>query len=286
MTLMLNPYRLIILVLFSAIMHLSSYAQQVNEHGLKMVSEVELYDNGLNYDLKFEYSSKGNLIGIKCYGHNFETEKYELKYEYRLTNGRLIFKDYEEDDNIYKYDFDLDWNNHITRITYTAIAGQDLGSKWEMSYSYEPNPLNNSYYLCRKVMREWNTNTQTKTFVFTYERCWEYELRDGCVVNKDSEEIINKERINDTNLSIWGRLPSLNMFSCGIERCLYLTEWMGKHNRYMPIADNSKYDKYKYLYDEDDNLSEVYLYEWGKWEKYNGEYGWGIKRSVKLKYVY
>lgn len=279
--------RLIILWLLFAI-SLCSFAQRVNEHGLKMVSEVEIYNlpKGVDCNLKFEYNSKGNLIGIKCYGFNHKTEKHGLMNEYLFSNGRLIFKDYEEDGNYYKYDFEFDWNNNITRITVTPTAGQDVGSKWEWSYSYEPNPLNNSYYLCRKVMREWNTNTQTKTFVFTYERCWEYELRDGCVVSEGSNGLIDKSRANDTNLSLLSFFENGIGVSGSLLNYIFLIEWMGCHNHYMPITDDSKYYRYEYIYDEKGNMSEVFLYEWGKWEKLNGEWGWGIKRSIKLKYLY
>ncbi len=266
---------------------LCSFAQRVNEHGLKMVSEIEVFDlrDDRDCSVKFEYNSKGNLIGTKCYGYNFDTEKFGIKNEYRLTNGRLYYKDYEEGGNVYKYDFELDWNNHITRKTETATAGQDVGSKWEWNYSYEFSPLSNEYYISKVIRREWNTNTQTKTYVFLNEACvGEYELSEGCVLNKGKQYVIDKSQINDTNLSL------LDFFIYGLRlthgHYLSLTEWMGFHNRYMPDTDDSKYYKYEYLYDKDGNLSEVRLYGWGKWEKLNGNYGWGIKKSIKLTYLY
>lgn len=266
----------------------SSFAQRVNEHGLKMVSEVELYNlpSGVDCNLKFEYSSKGNLIGIKCYGFNHKTEKYGLMNEYQLRNGLLVFKDYEDDWNIYQYDFEFDWNNNITRIIVTPTKGQDVGSKWEWSYSYDLNSLTNSYYCCKKNMREWNTNTQTKTFVSTYERCYEYELRDGCVISKGSNGLIDKSRVNDTNLSLLSFFRNGVGVSGSLLNYIDLTEWMGFHNQYMPITDDSKYYRYEYIYDEKGNMSEVFLYEWGKWKKLNSELGWGIQRSIKLKYLY
>lgn len=268
---------LVLLLLFP----ISIYAQRVNEHGLKMVSEVELYNlpNGVDCNLKFEYNSKGNLIGIKCYGYNHKTEKHGLMNEYQLRNGLLLFKDYEEDGNHYKHDFEFDWNNNITRITVIPTAGQDVGSKWEWSYSYDLNPLTHSYHLCKEVMREWNTNTQTKTFVSTYERCREYELRDGCVVSEGSKVLIDKSRVNDTNLSLLSFFENGIGVSGSLLNYIDLTEWMGCHNRYMPITNDSKYYRYEYIYDEKGNMSEVFLYEWGKWKKLNGEFGWGIQRN-------
>lgn len=121
--------------------------------------------------------------------------------------------------------------------------------------------------------------------MFLNEACvGEYELSEGCVLNKGKQYVIDKSQINDTNLSL------LDFFIYGLRlthgHYLSLTEWMGFHNRYMPATDDSKYYKYEYLYDKDGNLSEVRLYGWGKWEKLNGNYGWSIEKSIKLKYLY
>lgn len=277
-------------VIFMISTSVYSFAQRVNEHGLKMVSEVKLYSlkGGIDCNLKFEYNSTGSLIGVKCYGHNNLTEKYGLKNEYRLNNGRLIFKDYEADWNIYQYEFEFDWNNHITRITETPIKGQDVGSKWEMNYLYDFDTNTNSYYLSKETLREWNTNTITNTYVFLSDHCFgEYELRDECVLRKRVDYVIDKCKVNDTNLSlldflIYGGISISN----GIERYLSITEWIGKHNKYLVDTDNPKYHRYEYVYDKQGNLLEAYLYDWGKWEKYDGNYGWGIQRSIKLKYLY
>lgn len=281
----------VIIMLVLMLFPFSIYAQRVNEHGLKMVSEVELYSlkDGIDCNLKFEYNSDYHLIGVKCYGYNFKTEKYGLKNEYRLSNGRLIFKDYEEDGNIYKYEYEFDWNNHITRITETPIKGQDVGSKWEMNYLYDFDTSANSYYLSKKTQREWNTNTITNTYVFVSEHCFgEYELRDGCVLNKKIVDYeIDKRKVNDTNLSLLNflRFGGIGV-SAGCERYLSITAWLGCHNAYMPDTDNPKYHRYEYVYDKQGNLLEAYLYEWGKWKVYDGNYGWGIQRSIKLKYLY
>lgn len=92
-----NKY--VLLYIFLILLPIQLFAQRVNEHGLKMVCEVEIFDWELDKIL-FEYNEQNRLIGMTVYKDwnwskaKYDPETYNPQYKlyaiYSIKNDLLV----------------------------------------------------------------------------------------------------------------------------------------------------------------------------------------------------
>ena len=282
MTLMLTPYRLIILVLFSAIIHLSSFAQRVNEHGLKMVSEVEVFDWELDKIL-MKYNEQNRLVGMTVYKDwNWSKAKcdactyipnYELYAEYYIKDGKMICKRYDEEYRNPLYDFKFDEWGHIVSFKEKLLDGWNKGEVVESEYAYSYDDRMKRYVMS-------DINFMNRSY---------QDIRKG--INIDP---VHK---NDTNISIEWILYFANC-EYSVDYYFKVSDWIDCINDYFHIGNWDKQKEYAYCdnqyeYDYDSNGNLIEVRENNQFLTTNIEvrdgieyrYPYTVETTIKLKYL-
>ncbi|MBD5222408.1 MAG: hypothetical protein HDS70_08615 [Bacteroidales bacterium] len=256
---------------------LCSFAQRVNEHGLKMVSEVEVFDWELDKIL-LKYNEQNRLVGMTVYKDwNWNKAKYdaktyvpnyELYAEYYIKDGKMICKRYDEEYNNTLYDFKFDEWGHIVSFKEKYLAEWHNGyvAEHEYDYSYD-------------------------------ERMKRYVMSDINFMNRSYQDIrkgINIDPVhkNDTNISIEWILYFANC-EYSVDYYFKVSDWIDCINDYFHIAWWDKKagcdNQYEYGYDSNGNLIAVRENDPAtRIERVDGveyRYPYTVETTIKLKYL-
>ena len=274
--------RKIVFVLIISISCLCSYAQRVNEHGLKMVREVEVFDWELDKIL-LKYNEQNRLIGMTVYKdwnwnkakYDAKTyvPKYELYAEYNIKDGKMICKRYDEEYSNPLYDFKFDEWGHIVSYNEKLLDGWNKGEivVSEYAYSYD-------------------------------ERMKRYVMSDINFMNRSYQDIrkgINIDPVhkNDTNISIEWILYLANC-EYSVDYYFKVSDWIDCINDYFHIGNWDKQKEYAYCdnqyeYDYDSNGNLIEVRENNQFLTTNIEvrdgieyrYPYTVETTIKLKYL-
>ena len=108
-----------------------SFAQRVNERGLKCVSEVEMSGRQTsNQRYVFEYFDDLKLKSMSVYYGD------KLYYTFTMNNGVLTRKSYDYSDSGCEWVYDMDVYGNVARITMTCLGSDGSGFKTEHTYTY------------------------------------------------------------------------------------------------------------------------------------------------------
>lgn len=275
---MLKKLLFAFIVLFS----LQSFAQRVNERGLKCVSEFEI--SGREYDgyrYVFEYFDDLKLKSMLVYSEN------TLKHKFTMNNGVLTRKSYDYTDSDCEWVYDMDVYGNVARITMTCIGSDGSGFKTEHTYTYaqsERNPWRNVVEdneiefarLSRTKPFRRNNNDDIRKFEYRDGIIWEVTHREQ-FPNEYTDKRFNSvaQRFNfnvknDTNIDFW----QLWFPRTSNETIVALTEWLSLRPDYLMDFEGD-YINYYYEYDNKGNLIRIV-------EK-QGNY---IMKEIKIKYLY
>lgn len=276
---MLKKLLFAFIVLFS----LQSFAQRVNERGLKCVREFEVSGrgsyNGFRY--VFEYFDDLKLKSMSVYVEN------TLKHKFTMNNGVLTRKSYDYTDSDCEWVYDMDVYGNVARITMTCIGSDGSGFKTEHTYTYaqsERNPWRNVVEdneiefarLSRTKPFRRNNNDDIRKFEYRDGIIWEVTHREQ-FPNEYTDKRFNSvaQRFNfnvknDTNIDFW----QLWFPRTSNETIVALTEWLSLRPDYLMDFEGD-YINYYYEYDNKGNLIRIV-------EK-QGNY---IMKEIKIKYLY
>ena len=276
---MLKKLLFAFIVLFS----LQSFAQRVNERGLKCVREFEVSGrgsyNGFRY--VFEYFDDLKLKSMSVYVEN------TLKHKFTMNNGVLTRKSYDYTDSDCEWVYDMDVYGNVARITMTCIGSDGSGFKTEHTYTYaqsERNPWRNVVEdneiefarLSRTKPFRRNNNDDIRKFEYRDGIIWEVTHREQ-FPNEYTDKRFNSvaQRFNfnvknDTNIDFW----QLWFPRTSNETIVALTEWLSLRPDYLMDFEGD-YINYYYEYDNKGNLIRIV-------EK-QGDY---IMIEVNIKYLY
>lgn len=275
---MLKKLLFAFIVLFS----LQSFAQRVNERGLKCVSEFEI--SGREYDgyrYVFEYFDDLKLKSMLVYSEN------TLKHKFTMNNGVLTRKSYDYTDSDCEWVYDMDVYGNVARITMTCIGSDGSGFKNEHTYTYaqsESHPWRNVVEdktiefarLSRTKPFRRNNNDDIRKFEYRDGIIWEVTHREQ-FPNEYTDKRFNSvaQRFNfnvknDTNIDFW----QLWFPRTSNETIIALTEWLSLRPDYL-MDFEGVYTNYYYEYDNKGNLIRIVEKE----DNY-------IMKEVNIKYLY
>lgn len=254
-----------------------SFALRVNEHGLKMVSEVEIFDWELD-KIILTYNEQNRLVGMSVYKDwNWDkavydaktyTPNYELYAEYNIKDGKMVCKRYDEEYSNPLYDFKFDELGHIVSFKEKYLQPWLDGevAEYEYDYTYDER-------MKRKVC-DWDRFS---------------DIRNG--------KNIDLTHRNDTNIAIWWILDFPNCEYL-VDYYFSISDWVDCINDYMlkPTWDKQKGNayndnQYEYDYDSKGNLIEVREYEQHETARIkviNGvehRYPYRVDTTIKIKYL-
>lgn len=303
--------KLILLFFILALTSRCSFAQRVNEYGLKMVSEIEYQEEYRSCIelIKFRYDEHNRLIRMSVYHKWIYTEaEIERMKSWTLQERKEHLKEFPTEPKLYR-DFIK---------TSDGLAVKDYGSynysplRWETAFDcygninsisvfeefepgairrdvfnleYERDDIDNTFRLSRYSHTETSKRQGQKswygTTVGTTYRNF-YHKEGFTVADKSIEETysIDYEHINDTNINLLYFFGVSSLYGGGMYMSYFtLTEWLpcrSKYfiNRIIPLGDLIKYS---FGYDRDNNLicvSKIEDYRLGKTEK------------ITIKYLY
>lgn len=274
---MLKKLLFAFIVLFS----LQSFAQRVNERGLKCVSEFEI--SGREYDgyrYVFEYFDDLKLKSMLVYSEN------TLKHKFTMNNGVLTRKSYDYTDSDCEWVYDMDVYGNVARITMTCIGSDGSGFKNEHTYTYaqsESHPWRN---VVEDKTIEFARLSRTKPFRRNNnDDIRKFEYRDGIIYDVTFREDYPEDYVNifdrcakrfnfnvknDTNIDFW-QLWSTRTTNGEI---IALTEWLSLRPDYL-MDFEGVYTNYYYEYDNKGNLIRIVEKE----DNY-------IMKEVNIKYLY
>lgn len=276
---MLKKLLFAFIVLFS----LQSFAQRVNERGLKCVREFEVSGRG-SYDgfrYVFEYFDDLKLKSMSVYVEN------TLKHKFTMNNGVLTRKSYDYTDSDCEWVYVMDVYGNVARITMTCIGSDGSGFKTEHTYTYaksERNPWRNVVEdneiefarLSRTKPFRRNNNDDIRKFEYRDGIIWEVTHREQ-FPNEYTDKRFNSvaQRFNfnvknDTNIDFW----QLWFPRTSNETIVALTEWLSLRPDYLMDFEGD-YINYYYEYDNKGNLIRIV-------EK-QGNY---IMKEINIKYLY
>ena len=108
-----------------------SFAQRVNERGLKCVSEIEMSGRQTsNQRYVFEYFDDLKLKSMSVYYGD------KLYHTFTMNNGVLTRKSYDYTDSDCEWVYDMDVYGNVARITMTCLGSDGSGFKTEHTYTY------------------------------------------------------------------------------------------------------------------------------------------------------
>lgn len=259
-----------------------SFAQRVNERGLKCVSEIKMSGRqASNQRYVFEYFDDLKLKSMSVYYGD------KLYHTFTMNNGVLTRKSYDYTDSGCEWAYEMDVYGNIARITMTCIGSDGSGYKTEHTYTYaqserhpwrnviEDNEIEFARLSRAKPFRRNNNDWNLK-----------FDYRDGIIWNvtynyrhSDSDndksfgyaaKRFNFNVKNDTNIDFW----QLWATRTTNETIVALTEWLCLRPDYLMDFEGD-YINYYYEYDNKGNLIRIV-------EKH-GDY---IMKEVNIKYLY
>lgn len=119
----------ILTILVSSVFSL--YSQQMNERGLKCVSEFEMSGRQTsNQRYVFEYFDDLKLKSMSVYYGD------KLYHTFTMNNGVLTRKSYYSPDSDCEWVYDMDVYGNVARITMTCLVPDGSGFKTEHTYTY------------------------------------------------------------------------------------------------------------------------------------------------------
>lgn len=258
--------RRIILGIIFTISSLCLFAQRVNEHGLKIVSEIEILNKcGSGQRICYEYEMSGKLKGLTVHDIS-EDKSISLFASFRMQNNKIIRQHNGYLDSFNDCTFEVDSNRHIVRyvVTPTNPNEQDYGLRWEMTYQYGRDTKYNRWYLSSVRYKEYYYDNDDRRYILNHEgNNNNLQYYEGVVDAKNNiSEYYDLSHRNDTNISLSFILMPFNNF--WDDYYFMMTEWIDCRNEFMP--KNTSITKYEYVY-KDGNLNEIILYDMGYLKK-------------------
>lgn len=261
---------------------LYSFAQRVNERGLKCVSEIKMSGRqASNQRYVFEYFDDLKLKSMSVYYGD------KLYHTFTMNNGVLTRKSYDYTDSDCEWAYEMDVYGNIARITMTCIESDGCGYKTEHTYTYaqsERHPWrqvveDNTIEFARLSRAEpfrRNNNDDIRKFDYRDGIIWNVTHREQ-FPNEYTDKRFNSvaQRFNfniknDTNIDFW-QLWSTRTSNITI---VALTEWLSLRPDYLMDFEGD-YINYYYEYDNKGNLIRIV-------EK-QGNY---IMKEINIKYLY
>ena len=259
-----------------------SFAQRVNERGLKCVSEFEMSGRqASNQRYVFEYFDDLKLKSMSVYYGD------KLYHTFTMNNGVLTRKSYYSPDSDCEWIYDMDVYGNVARITMTCLGSDGSGFKTEHTYTYaqserhpwrnviEDNEIEFARLSRTKPFRR-NNNDDIRKFEYRDGIIWEVTHREQ-FPNEYTDKRFNSvaQRFNfnvknDTNIDFW----QLWFPRTSNETIVALTEWLSLRPDYLMDFEGD-YINYYYEYDNKGNLIRIV-------EK-QGDY---IMIEVNIKYLY
>lgn len=266
--------RRIILGIIFIISSLCLFAQRVNEHGLKIVSEIEILNKcGSGQRICYEYEKTGKLKGLAVYDIA-ENKSISLLASFRMQDNKIIRQHNGYLDSFNDCIFEVDSNRHIVRyvVTPTNPNEQDYGLRWEMTYQYGYDTKYNRWYLSSDRYKEYYYDNDDRRYILNHvgnNNNLQYYEGVVAVINNISEYYDLTHR-NDTNISLSFILVPFNNF--WDDYYFKMTEWIDCRNEFIP--KNTSITKYEYVY-QNGNLNKVELYDMGY-----------LKKIIRINYQY
>lgn len=241
-----------------------SFAQRVNERGLKCVSEIEMSGRQTsNQRYVFEYFDDLRLKSMSVYYGNVLYDKFTM------NNGVLTRKSYDYTDSDCEWVYDMDVYGNVTRITMTCLGSDGSGFKTEHTYTYaqsERHPWRNVIEdneiefvrLSRTKPFRRNNNDWNRKFEYRDGIIWDvtYNYRHSDSDNDKSfgyaAKRFNFNVKNDTNIDFW----QLWATRTTNETIVALTEWLSLRPDYLMDFEGD-YINYYYEYDNKGNLIRI-----------------------------
>ena len=259
-----------------------SFAQRVNERGLKCVSEFEMSGRqASNQRYVFEYFDDLKLKSMSVYYGD------KLYHTFTMNNGVLTRKSYDYTDSDCEWVYDMDVYGNVTRITMTCIGSDGSGFKTEHTYTYaqsERHPWRNVIEdneiefarLSRAEPFRRNNNDWNLKFDYRDGIIWKIIHREQFPNEYTDKrfnsvaQLFNFNVKNDTNIDFWQLwIPRTSNVTI-----VALTEWLSLRPDYLM---NDVGSHYEYEYDNDGNLIKITDRSWDM--KY-------VYKEVKIKYLY
>lgn len=272
----------LVLAFFMFLTVFCSFAQRVNERGLKCVSEFEMSGRqASNQRYVFEYFDDLKLKSMSLYYGD------KLYHTFTMNNGVLTRKSYDYTDSDCEWVYDMDVYGNIARITMTCIGSDGSGYKTEHTYTYaqsernpwrqivEDNTIEFSRLSRAKPFRR-NNNDWNLKFDYRNGIIWDvtYNYRHSDSDNDKSfgyaAKRFNFNVKNDTNIDFW----QLWATRTTNETIVALTEWLCLRPDYLMDFEGD-YINYYYEYDNKGNLIRIV-------EKH----GNCIMKEINIKYLY
>lgn len=263
---------------------LQSFAQRVNERGLKCVSEFEMSGRqASNQRYVFEYFDDLKLKSMSVYYGD------KLYHTFTMNNGVLTRKSYDYTDSDCEWVYDMDVYGNVARITMTCLGPDGSGFKTEHTYTYaqsERHPWRNVVEdreiefarLSRAEPFVRNNNDDIRKFEYRDGIIWDvtYNYRHSDSDNDKSfgyaAKRFNFNVKNDTNIDFWQLWSTMT----SNETIVALTEWLCLRPDYL-MDWKEGYFEYVYEYDTIGNLIKI---------TYKSTDTNCIYMEVKIKYLY
>ena len=241
-----------------------SFAQRVNERGLKCVSEFEMSGRqASNQRYVFEYFDDLKLKSMSVYYGD------KLYHTFTMNNGVLTRKSYYSPDSDCEWVYDMDVYGNVARITMTCLGPDGSGFKTEHTYTYaqsERHPWRNVIEdneiefarLSRAEPFSRNNNDWNRKFDYRDGIIWEvtYNYRHSDSDNDKSfgyaAKRFNFNVKNDTNIDFWQLWSTMT----SNETIVALTEWLCLRPDYLMDFEGG-YINYYYEYDNKGNLIRI-----------------------------
>ena len=274
---MLKKLLFAFIVLFS----LQSFAQRVNERGLKCVSEIEMSGRQTsNQRYVFEYFDDLRLKSMSVYHGNV------LYHTFTMNNGVLTRKSYDYTDSDCEWVYDMDVYGNVARITVTCLGSNGRGYKTEHTYTYAQSERHPWRNVVEDKTIEFARLSRAEPFVRNNnDDIRKFEYRDGIIYDVTFREDYPEDYVNifdrcaqrfnfnvknDTNIDFW----QLWATRTTNETIVALTEWLCLRPDYLMDFEGD-YINYYYEYDSKGNLIRIV-------EKQ----GNCIMKEINIKYLY
>ena len=270
------------MIIIFTISSLYSFAQRVNERGLKCVSEFKMsVRQTCNQRFVFEYFDDSKLKSMSVYYGD------KLYHTFTMNNGVLTRKSYDYTDSDCEWAYEMDVYGNIARITMTCIGSDGSGYKTEHTYTYAQSERNPWRHVIEDNTIEFSRLSRAKPFRRN-NNDWnlKFDYRDGIIWDvtynyrhSDSDndksfgyaaKRFNFNVKNDTNIDFW----QLWATRTTNETIVALTEWLCLRPDFLM---NDVGSHYEYEYDNDGNLIKITDRSWDM--KY-------VYKEIKIKYLY
>lgn len=262
----------IISVIIIVVTSLCSFAQQVNERGLKCVKELEVGKPDIHghYSTKyvFEYFDDLSLKSVSVYSHG----KFYRGFT-RTPDGIKY-----QDGNGYsdtKYVCVFNAHGNIIKVTRSYGNSADV-----LEYSYAKSDRNPWEHVVKKTESSIYKGRRSYDWVYKFDYpdgtiCaarMPYDEAESAYYFEKNEDQFNKNVKNDTNIDFWEILGD-SWYTDIVDSDLALTEWLCFRPDY--LMNSTENYTFKYEYDESGNLVRILRIDYT-----SDEY------EINIKYLY